>query len=137
MFSRRKDKIISRGPYDKTLRIWDFATGKCEGVIGSHEGYVRSVTTCVVDGKIKVIAGYDDTFSNSLKAKDSEYIQNTIRVWDLQTGKCEQSLRRHISTATAVATFIINGKPKILSGSGIYGYRAENGYIHNDGDIHT
>lgn len=129
-------KIISTGPYDKTLRIWDFATGECEGVIGSHEGFVRSVATCVVDGEIKVIAGYDDTFSNSLNVKQSEYVQNTIRVWDLQTGECEQALRRHISTATAVATFVMDGKPKILSGSGHYRHRAGNANVHHDGDIH-
>lgn len=132
-----KTKVIAPGAYDKTLRIWDFSTGQCEGVVGSHEGYVRSVTTCVVDGEIKVIAGYDNTFSNSLNVKKSEYVQNTIRVWDLKTGKCERALRRHISTATAVATFVTDGKPKILSGSGIYGYREENGYVHDDGDIHT
>lgn len=132
-----KTKVISRGAYDKNLRIWDFETGECEGIIGSHEGYVRSVTTCVVDGQIKVIAGYDNTFSNSLNVKDSEYVQNTIRIWDLQTGKCEHALRRHISTATAVATFVIDGKPKILSGSGLYGNRSEDEYVHKDGDIHT
>lgn len=133
-----KTKVIARGAYDKTLRIWDYATGKCEGVVGSHEGYVRSVTTCVVDGEIKVIAGYDNTFSNSLNVKKSEYVQNTIRVWDLRTGKCEHALRRHMSTATAVATFVIDGKPKILSGSGIYSaYRAEDGCVHNEGDLHT
>jgi len=130
-------KVIAPGPYDKTLRVWDFATGECEGVMGPHEGYVRSVATCVVDGEIKVVAGYDNTFSNSLNVKESEYVQNTIRVWDLQTGRCEQALRAHISTASAVATFAIDGSPKIVSGSGIYKSRAENGYIHHDGDIHT
>ncbi|MBU6447096.1 MAG: hypothetical protein KGQ49_06835, partial [Verrucomicrobia bacterium] len=51
-----KIKVIAPGSYDTTLSIWDFETGKWEGVIGIHEGYVRSVTTCVVDGAIKVIA---------------------------------------------------------------------------------
>lgn len=126
-----KTKVIAPGAYDKTLRVWDFTTGECEGVVGNHEGYVRSVTTCVVDGKIKVIAGYDNTFSEALNVKESEYVQNTIRVWDLQTGKCEHALRRHMSTADAVATFVVNGKTKILSGSG-YSH-----YEESIGDIHT
>jgi len=75
--------------------------------VGNHEGYVRSIATCVVDGDIKVISGYDNTFSNSLNVEKSEYVHNTIRVWDLQTGKCEHAFRRHIGTATAVATFVI------------------------------
>lgn len=140
-----KTKIIARGAYDKTLRIWDFATGNCEGVVGNHEGYVRSVTTCVVDGKIKVIAGYDDSNNDTYKTSafdlstvnGSDRVNNTIRVWDLQTGKCEQALRRHLSTATAVATFVIDGKTKILSGSGYYNEEFGDEEKYKYGDIHT
>lgn len=140
-----KTKVIAPGPYDKTLRIWDFATGECEGVIGSHEGYVRSVTTCVVDGEIKVIAGYDKSHNNTYKTSafdlstvnGSDRVNNTIRVWDLQTGKCEQALRRHLSTATAVATFVVDGKTKILSGSGYYNEENGDKEKYKYGDIHT
>lgn len=140
-----KTKVIAPGPYDKTLRIWDFATGECEGVIGSHEGYVRSVTTCVVDGEIKVIAGYDDSPNDTYKTSafdlstvnGSDRVNNTIRVWDLQTGKCEQALRRHLSTATAVATFVVDGKTKILSGSGHYNEQFGDKEKYKYGDIHT
>lgn len=120
-------KVISPGPYDKTLRIWDVTTGDCEGIIGIHEGFVRSVTTCIVDGKIKVIAGYDNTFSSQ------SAVNPTIRIWDLQTGNCEHALRRHMSTTKALATFVIEENPKILSGSGIY-HNSET--FHRDGDLH-
>ncbi len=140
-----KTKVISRGPYDKTLRIWDFATGECEGIIGSHEGDVRSVTTCVVDGKIKVIAGYDYSYNNTYKTSafdlsklnGSDRVNNTIRVWDLETGKCEHAMRRHLSAATAVATFIADGKTKILTGSGYYNEQNGNKEKYKYGDIHT
>jgi WD40 repeat protein len=140
-----KAKVIAPGPYHKTLRIWDFATGECEGVIGGHEGYVRSVTTCVVGGEIKVIAGYDDSHNDTYKTSafdlstvnGSDRVNNTIRVWDLQTGKCEQALRRHLSTATAVETFVVDGKTKILSGSGYYNEQNGDKEKYKYGDIHT
>jgi len=140
-----KTKVIAPGPYDKTLRIWDFATGNCEGIVGNHEGYVRSVTTCVVDGQIKVIAGYDYSYNDAYKTSafdlstvnGSDRVNNSIRVWDLQTGKCEQALRRHQSTATAVATFVVDGKTKILSGSGYYNEQNGDKEKYKYGDIHT
>ena len=67
-----------------------------------------------------------------MNVKESEYVQNTIRVWDLKTGKCEHALRRQTSTAESVATFVLNVKPKILSGSGIYLYSEAN----KDGEIY-
>lgn len=138
-------KVIAPGPYDKTLRIWDFVTGECEGIVGHHEGYVRSVAACVVDGKIKVIAGYSDSFNDSYKTSSvdlskvngSNRVNNTIRVWDLQTGKCEQALRRHLSPATAVATCVVDGKTKILSGSGYYNEENGDKGKYKYGDIHT
>lgn len=140
-----KTKVIAPGPHDKTLRIWDFATGECEGIIGSHEGYVRSVTTCVVDGEIKVIAGYSDSLNDTYKTSafdlskvnGSDRVNNTIRVWDLKTGKCEQALRRHKSDAGAVATFVVDGKTKILSGSGWYDEYYGDKEKYKYGDIHT
>jgi len=112
-----KIKIIAAGPYDKTLRIWDFATGECEGLVGIHEGYVRSVTTCDVDGEIKVIAGYDDTLNDSYNTSSfdlstvngSDRVNNTIRVWDLQTGK--EILSNVVFSILSVPSVLKNSMP--------------------------
>ena len=69
------DKIVSASN-DKTIKVWNLATGKLEQTLYSHDKGILSVA--VSKGKI-VSGSYDDT----------------IKVWNLATGKLEQTLYGH------------------------------------------
>ena len=60
-------RVIS-GSEDRTLRVWDLASGECQRTLEGHTGPVRAVA--VAEGR--VISGSDD---------------RTLRVWDLESGQ--------------------------------------------------
>ena len=64
--------IISGGSDDKTVRVWDLATGAPIGrPITGHTSEVYSVATAQLDGRPVIVSGGRD---------------KTVRVWDLATG---------------------------------------------------
>ena len=92
----KSDWIIS-GSTDKTIKIWELATGECIHTLRGHKGSVTSVAVSP-DGKL-VISGSED---------------ETIRIWDTITGECLHTLRGHKGPVTSVAVchignFIISG----------------------------
>ena len=63
--------VVISGGYDKTVRVWDLATGATIGpAITGNSGDVNAVMVAQLDGRPILITGSDDT---------------TVRVWDLTT----------------------------------------------------
>jgi hypothetical protein len=71
---------------DRTLKVWDLATGRAEATLAGH---ADSVTACAVtpDGRRVVSASMD----------------RTLKVWDLASGRVEATLEGHASRVTACA----------------------------------
>jgi hypothetical protein len=71
---------------DKTLKVWDLASGRAEATL---EGHADRVTACAVtpDGSRVVSASAD----------------GTLKVWDLQAGECLLTHRAN-ATCHAIAT---------------------------------
>ncbi len=65
------DKYVISGSSDKTLKLWELATGQELRTLTGHSSSVNAVTV-TPDGKY-VISGSDD---------------NTLKLWDLATGEC-------------------------------------------------
>jgi len=65
-------KTLASGSYDKTVKLWDAATGKELATLKGHSGPVQSVAFSP-DGKTLATASDD----------------KTIKLWDLATGKQE------------------------------------------------
>ena len=64
--------VVISGSDDRTVRVWDLATGApVGGPFTGHGGWVRSVAAAELNGRPVVISGSVD---------------RTVRVWDLATG---------------------------------------------------
>lgn len=79
---------ILSGSGDKTLRLWDIASGKCLRVMSGHAGGVTSIAFSP-DGAC-CISGSDD---------------KTVRLWEVATGKCFMTIEGHQGTVNVVAFY--------------------------------
>ncbi|MFI5067502.1 MAG: hypothetical protein ACHP9Z_26455, partial [Streptosporangiales bacterium] len=57
-FSR--DGLLASAGGDKTVRLWDPATGECQRTLAGHDDWVRAVAFSP-DGAVLVTAGDDGT----------------------------------------------------------------------------
>jgi WD40 repeat protein len=91
-------KTIASGSWDKTVKLWDVATGKPITTLNRHSDLVTSVTFSP-DGKTIASGSFD----------------KTVKLWDVATGKPITTFNGHSDLVTSV-TFSPNGKT-IASGS--------------------
>ncbi|KAH6717349.1 hypothetical protein BKA61DRAFT_478141 [Leptodontidium sp. MPI-SDFR-AT-0119] len=96
-FSPDGKQVVS-GSGDKTMRLWDAATGALQQTLKGHTDWVTSVAFSP-DGK-QVVSGSGD---------------ETMRLWDAATGALQQTLKGHTDWVTSVA-FSPDGK-QVVSGS--------------------
>ncbi|MGF1539565.1 MAG: NACHT domain-containing protein [Pleurocapsa sp.] len=75
-FSQYQAGIFASGSSDRTVKLWDLATGKCLHTLRGHDNKVCSVAFSS-DGKL-VASGSQD---------------QSTKLWDVATGKCLQTLR--------------------------------------------
>ena len=105
-FSPEGRQIVSASQ-DKTVRVWDAQTGDCMQTMAGHTDPVNSAEFSF-DGRLIVTASGDTIFSGSSN-------DNTVRVWDVATGVCQQTMLGHTSPVTS-ARFGPEGQ-KIVSAS--------------------
>ncbi|PLX81810.1 MAG: hypothetical protein C0617_15855 [Desulfuromonas sp.] len=90
-------RIVS-GSDDKTIKIWDLASGKLLHTLPGHERDVTAVA--IIDGKI--VSGSWD---------------KKIKIWDLESGKLLQSLSGHKHLLFTDETTVATGEGRIVSDS--------------------
>jgi WD40 repeat protein len=76
VFSPDGNQLIS-GNYDGALQLWDVATGKLNRVFSGHPNRIQSVAVCQVNDLIATAC------------------EQQIRIWDLHTGACLQTIFAH------------------------------------------
>jgi small GTP-binding protein len=92
-------KSLASGSYDKTVRVWNAATGNLLRTLEGHSSAVRSVA-----------------WSPNGKSLASGSGDNTVRVWNAESGKLLRTLEGHSSDVQSVA-WSPDGK-SLASGSG-------------------
>ena len=92
-------KLMASGSVDKTIVLWDPATGNQLRTLKGHTGTVNSVA-----------------FSPDDKQLASGSADNTIKIWDVASGREKQTLSGHTLFVSSVA-FSLDGR-LLASGSG-------------------
>ena len=87
MFFISGDYILSASR-DKTIKMWEVATGYCVKTYTGHREWVRMV---------RILPGLD----GSLMASCSN--DQTIRVWSSETKECKMELREHDHVVECIA----------------------------------
>ena len=73
------NKFVVSGSDDKTVRIWETATGKCLQIIERSFRFRVMEYAISSDDKF-IVSGSDD---------------KTVRIWEAETGKCLKILEGH------------------------------------------
>ena len=107
-FSPDGHALVS-GSRDKTIRIWDVKSGKELRTLTGHAAGVSSVAFSP-DGRL--VASGSDSFSRYNRPPDGKpgrHLEpsgdqdNTVKLWDVATGKEVRTLTGHQDTTTSVA----------------------------------
>ncbi len=96
-------KYLLSGSVDKTLKLWEIATGKCLRTFEGHNGLIQSVGLSS-DGKYALSGAAHDNNDD-----------NTLKLWDVSTGECLRTFEGHRDSVRSVS-FSLDGK-FALSGS--------------------
>jgi WD40 repeat protein len=88
---------LSAGAYtDRTIRLWDTATGECLRVFGDEPDSPRAADS------VPKVASKRVRFTPDGRFAVSGGTDATVRIWDLATGRCLSTLDGHEGEVTAV-----------------------------------
>ncbi|KAI4208840.1 MAG: hypothetical protein LQ351_008153, partial [Letrouitia transgressa] len=76
--------LLASASHDKTVRLWDAATGEARGTLEGHSDWVTAVVFSP-DGSLLASASHD----------------KTVRLWDAATGEARGTLEGHSDWVTA------------------------------------
>ena len=79
-------QLVASASDDKTVRVWEAATGSCRSVLEGHTDRINAVAFSP-DGQLIASASHD----------------KTVRVWEAATGSCRSVLEGHTDRINAVA----------------------------------
>ncbi|KAG6364153.1 hypothetical protein INS49_005751 [Diaporthe citri] len=113
-FSYDNPWVVS-GSEDNTARVWNFRTGKLLQVLKSHKGAVTSVVFS--DRNSMVASASDDgkviLWSVAVVSTSDE----TIRIWQAETGKLQRTVQGHTAAVTSTTFGEVGGKRAIITTS--------------------
>ena len=94
--------LLASGGLDRTVRIWDPATGTHHATLKGHTGWINAVCAFTLDGRTLLASGGLD---------------RTVRIWDPATGTHHANLKGHTGRVNAVCAFTLDGLTLLASGT--------------------
>ncbi|KAI1565722.1 WD40 repeat [Pyrenophora tritici-repentis] len=79
-------QLVASASNDKTVQLWDAATGTCRSTLEGHSAYITAVAFSP-DGQLVASASWD----------------STVQLWEAATGTCRSTLEGHSDYVRAVA----------------------------------
>jgi WD40 repeat protein len=83
-------QILATGSYDQTIKLWDVKTGQVLRTLQGHTGWVRSIDFSPLYSTMDT-GDLKSPFLTQMLASGST--DETIRLWDVNTGNCLKTLR--------------------------------------------
>jgi WD40 repeat protein len=83
-------QYLASGSLDQTIRVWDTSSSECIQILQGHKGIVVDVLFCSTD----ILFGStipESTLPNEVLLSGS--FDETIKMWDINTGECLKTLR--------------------------------------------
>ncbi|KAK7582831.1 hypothetical protein V3481_012129 [Fusarium oxysporum f. sp. vasinfectum] len=133
-------RFIASGSWDKTVKMWNVATGEEERTLEGHTDEVLSVVfsndgrliasgsgdntikiwNVATDEEEQTLEGHTNSVTSVVFSNDDTLIasgscDNTIKIWDVATGEEEQTLEGHTDTVWSVV--FSNDSTLVASGS--------------------
>lgn len=92
--------LLASTSRDRTIRLWDLATGACLHTLTGHTGEVTHACPVTVDGRTLLVSTGGDRF---------------VRIWDPATGQPVGSLGGHTDAVTSVCALTADGHPLLAT----------------------
>jgi WD40 repeat protein len=89
-------KFIASGSEDRTVKVWSVESGECVKTLKGHRQKVQSVSFSR-DGK------YIASGTGTIVVLDNDYEDNTVRVWNVESGECVKTLEGHSDRVNSVS----------------------------------
>jgi len=105
----RDGQYIISGSSDKTLKLWDLNTRECLRTFVGHKEWVKAVDITWSIGSVNITTGKQYPFI--ISGSDD----NTLKLWDLNSGNCLRSFWGHKYGINAIA--ISKDDRYVVSGS--------------------
>jgi WD40 repeat protein/serine/threonine protein kinase len=151
-------RFVLSGSADKTLKLWEVATGQCLRTFEGHTGVVTAVAlgastrhavSAATDETLRlwetgtgqclaVCTGHRDVVTTAAVSSDDRYLlsgsaDGTLRLWEAAAGRCLRTLAAHTEPVHA-AVWSPDGR-WILSGSAQYLIRNETERLFTSGQL--
>ncbi|MEM9276342.1 MAG: CHAT domain-containing protein [Cyanobacteria bacterium P01_F01_bin.143] len=91
-------KYLASASDDRTVRLWDIATGQLINLFKGHKERVKCVQISA-DGK-QIVSGSADS---------------TLKIWDLETGNCTKTIKTSLNPKTVLNAIAINSKQRFIA----------------------
>ncbi|MFW9262264.1 NB-ARC domain-containing protein [Nostoc sp. CALU 546] len=89
-------QIIASGSDDQTVKLWNVQTGKCCKTLTGHSSRIWSVAFSPIPSSPCLESGVGRILASGSEDK-------TVKLWDVQTGKCFKTLQGHTRWIWSVA----------------------------------